>query len=472
MSEGRIDLTMSDTGRVSIHNSLYSRYSRNHVEGVSVEVCHIMTLLGYGEETRRRRVEKYRENDMLWNAQHLDSTFITAGSKAEGLTCWLESDHDLLFMPKGVLCVEAGIDLHTIPDEIEVYMMDTRAYPGHCRMLLERCDHTHLHFDNKVLCDDGNGNTLLSSGLLLDVLSKRKFNIGAPLERAGPSLPRLIGQEINIDLVFAVHCQCPGILQRWAQRSRHWPPPDVVQKVVSLGSVVTPIGFRGSEFKYFEWRICFNMGETELVNNLTETQAKVYVLLKMIVKEVLKPKKKEITSFVLKSLIFWQAERNATAMFKDRNLIQWLHDALGTLRTVISSTQLPYYMIPERNLMAACGLQEEQQRKWVADIADMMEEGPRVILRLPKIRRAIICHPEPLLWFSRKRLEMEMLRLEWMIRFEQSRRDANGECDFSDIILTEIQRRMNEIALVVCLRMFMEGGIVTLQNDIFSSLLM
>ncbi|KAH3850406.1 hypothetical protein DPMN_092817 [Dreissena polymorpha] len=92
-------------------------------------------------------------------------------------------------------------------------------------------------------------------------------------------------------MVYALRCQCPGILQRWAQRSRLWPPTDVVKKVVSLGSVVTPIAFKGSEFQYLEWRICFNMGETELVHNLNAIQIQVYVILKMIAKEVLKPKK-------------------------------------------------------------------------------------------------------------------------------------------------------------------------------------
>ncbi|KAH3850361.1 hypothetical protein DPMN_092772 [Dreissena polymorpha] len=189
----------------------------------------------------------------------------------------------------------------------------------------------------------------------------------------------------------------------------------------------------------------------------------------MILKEVLKPNKKEITSFVLKSLIFWQAEWNATAMFQERNLIHWFHDALETLRTAILSTQLPYYMIPERNLMAACELQDTQQRKWVADITDMMDEGPRVILRLPKIRQAIISHPEPLLWFSRKRMKLEMLLLVWRNKSPMCRKE---NINSSDIILQEIRRRMTEVVEVVRLRIFMEGGIVNNQNDIFNRLLM
>ncbi|XP_052239300.1 uncharacterized protein LOC127850361 isoform X2 [Dreissena polymorpha] len=468
MADGGVDRCMSETDNVSIHSSLNSRHSRDDIEGVSVQVCHIMTLLGYGEEIRRRRVELYRKSDMFVNAGFLPGTFITAGSKAEGLTCWNESDSDRLILLNGVLCVEAGINLQTIPDDIQVYRMDTRVYPGHCRMLRERCgSHTSNLRLEHALCDDGKGNALLSSGLWLDdieqILNRLVLKSGPPFKRMGPSIP-CTNLGINYDLVFAIRCHCPSILQRWAQRSRLWPPPEVVHKVVSLGSVVTPVGFNGSEYKYLEWRICFNMGETEIVTNLNMVQAKLYVILKMIVKEVLKPSNKEITSYVLKNIILWQAERNPSEMFQERNLIHWLHDALRTLRTAISSTQLPYYMIPERNLMAACGLQEVQQRKWVADITDMIGEGPRVVMRLPKIRQAVIGHPEPLLWFSRKRMEIELLMFELSSRFM---RCSYENCE-SKITMVEIMRHIDEIFSEFSIRMIMEGGTVYDVKDSYS----
>ncbi|KAH3734257.1 hypothetical protein DPMN_040696 [Dreissena polymorpha] len=274
-----------------------------------------------------------------------------------------------------------------------------------------------------------------------------------------------------MDYVHAIRCQCPCILQRWALRPRYWPAPDVVRKVVSLQSFVTPEGFKGSDYKFFEWRIFFNTGETELVNNLNVNQIKLYVILKMIIRDVLNPKKKEITSYVLKNIIFWQAESNTPAMFQDRNMIHWLHDALRTLRTVISSTQLPFYMIPERNLMAACGLQEEQRRQWVAVITEMLEEGPRMILRVPKIRQAIVGHPEPMLWFSRRRMELEMLCMEMRNRATQCS-DENGVCDFSDIIVQKIDKRVKEIKREVLLRMFMEGNCVHDRFGIIKRILM
>ncbi|KAH3734184.1 hypothetical protein DPMN_040624 [Dreissena polymorpha] len=471
MAEGGVDRCMTETDNVSTHSSLNSRHSRDDIEGVSVQVCHIMTLLGYGEEIRRRRIECHRKNDMFENAAFSPGTFITVGSKAEGLTSFNESDSDRLILLNGVLCVEAGINLQTIPDDIQVYRMDTRVYPGHCRMLRERCG---SHTSNFRLELDGKGNALLSSGLWLDdieqILNRFVLKSGPPFKRTGPSIP-CSSLGTNSDQVFAIRCHCPSILQRWAQRSRLWPPPEVVHKVVSLGSVVTPVGFNGSEYKYLEWRICFNMGETELVTNLNMVQAKLYVILKMIVKEVLKPSNKEITSYVLKNIILWQAERNPSEMFQERNLIHWLHDALRTLRTAISSTQLPYYMIPERNLMAACGLQEVQQRKWVADITDMIEKGPRVILRLPKIRQAVIGHPEPLLWFSRKRMEIELLGIEMHSRLVRCACE-NGEREITvnETIrhVMEIVRHINEIVDEISHRMIMEGGTVYDVNDLYS----
>ncbi|KAH3823805.1 hypothetical protein DPMN_125627 [Dreissena polymorpha] len=73
-------------------------------------------------------------------------------------------------------------------------------------------------------------------------------------------------------------------------------------------------------------------------------------------------------------------------------------------------------MIPERNLIEGCGLKPNQQSKWISVITEMMNEGPRVTLRLEKIRKALIAYPEPLMWYSKMKTELEMLMLEWIVR--------------------------------------------------------
>ncbi|KAH3733039.1 hypothetical protein DPMN_039463 [Dreissena polymorpha] len=124
-------------------------------------------------------------------------------------------------------------------------------------------------------------------------------------------------------------------------------------------------------------------------------------------------------------------------------------------------------MIPERNLMAASGLQDKQQSIWVADITDMMAEGPNVILRLPKIRQAIVASPEPLLWFSKTRMELEMLFLEALNRHKKCS-DGNGVVNESDAIMHAIGRRCEKLMMEVAQRMHTDSSAVYDMFDVLS----
>ncbi|KAH3875756.1 hypothetical protein DPMN_039032 [Dreissena polymorpha] len=367
-------------------------------------------MLGYGHEIRQKRRECYTERSRI-NTAHLSFDYFTVGSKAEGLTRSFESDYDDLCVIRSVICLEAGCDVIQIPESKSVFRMDTKiCYPGHCILLLER----GLPFPFLLtMCD--NGKVLLSSDAVLNYLRILSQCLQGPIlnERAGPSLPMTFGP-VNHDRVLAFRCHCPSILQRWASRSRHWPPFNIVEKVVSMGAFVTPVGFKESENKHNEWRICFNTGETELMINLNDTQIKLYVLLKMIGKDILKPRHKEITSYMLKNIVLWLAEKNPQSMFHEKSLFFWMHESLQELRTALSEKQLPYYMIPKRNLMAATGVTDTQNRRWIATLTDMLDEGPAIIRRLPQIRQAIISHPDPFLWYNARRIEMEILLLEFI----------------------------------------------------------
>ncbi|KAH3741936.1 hypothetical protein DPMN_048666 [Dreissena polymorpha] len=91
--------------------------------------------------------------------------------------------------------------------------MDTRVYPGHCRLLQERRAHTRFKDIHNSLCDNGYGAGLLSSSLFLDEFSailRRSFVVDH--ERAGPSIPGTIQGVCHIDRVPALPCHCPIIL--------------------------------------------------------------------------------------------------------------------------------------------------------------------------------------------------------------------------------------------------------------------
>ncbi|KAH3713068.1 hypothetical protein DPMN_072835 [Dreissena polymorpha] len=132
----------------------------------------------------------------------------------------------------------------------------------------------------------------------------------------------------------------------------------------------------------------------------------------MIAKDVLKPRHKEVTSFMLKNIVLWIAENNPQSMFHERSLFFWLRQSLQELRTALSTKTLPYYMIPDRDLMAASALTDAQGKTWIATLTDMIDDSANIIRRLPKIRQAIIAHPMPLLWYNTRKTELELLYLE------------------------------------------------------------
>ncbi|XP_052258689.1 uncharacterized protein LOC127863309 isoform X2 [Dreissena polymorpha] len=436
-------------------------------EDESKETSTIMNLLGYGPVIRQKRIEALNEWDRLWNAHCFDgvASSITAGSKAQGLTCVFESDKDMIYVLPNTMCLEYGFDESTIPDHINVFKMNTQSCSaGYCRLLLERSaslDHPVIF---NSLIDNGHGMILMSSTYFVEHLKNfySSFRPAVQYPHAGPSLPWSLGPYRN-DRVVAIHCNCRVILQKWASRTRHWPPPGIIEKVIAMRAFVTPIGFKGSEFNHVEWRICFNPAETELVNNLNDTQVKIYFILKMIVNDVLKPQTKEITSYILKNIVLWLAENNPQTLFYPESLFHWLHEGLDILRIAIFESQLPYHFIPERNLMAKRGHDVEQQRVLVRSITDMINEGPRMLLRLKKVRHAIVCHPEPLLWYSKRRTELELLKLEYTNRRLKCFKDENFMMYDFDIIGKALAVRMSEILLEVLRRMPFEGNSV---NDL------
>ncbi|KAH3733064.1 hypothetical protein DPMN_039488 [Dreissena polymorpha] len=76
----------------------------------------------------------------------------------------------------------------------------------------------------------------------------------------------------------------------------------------------------------------------------------------------------------------------------------------------------------------------------------MMAEGPMAILRLPKIRQAVVASPEPMLWFSKIRMELEILYLELWNRCTKCSSENRVVDEYNDI-LQEIERLMGELML-------------------------
>ncbi|KAH3713067.1 hypothetical protein DPMN_072834 [Dreissena polymorpha] len=249
MAEGAKQSHVPGTDRTPGCNILIS--SRISEEDASFELSNILNMLGYGKELRQKRRECHRQCDINFNALlPCDFEIITVGSKAEGTSRFFESDRDVLLVCKSIHCIEAACDVDLIPENTDVFRMGTlRCYPGHCILLRERGFSPLLYFAGY---DNGHGEVLLSSEYFLNILTIQVssfFHTSFFHKRSGPSLPYTFGGQ-DVDAVFALRCRCPSILQNWAARSRHWPPPDIVAKVVSMGAFLTPVGFKEAKIRF------------------------------------------------------------------------------------------------------------------------------------------------------------------------------------------------------------------------------
>ncbi|KAH3874553.1 hypothetical protein DPMN_037799 [Dreissena polymorpha] len=174
-----------------------------------------MNLLGYGPEIRHKRIEERNKSDMLFNAYqrvYVEPLFITAGSKAEGLTCRYENDTDLIFVMPNTLLLEDGVHESTIPDHINVLKMNMQSCSaGYCRPLLVRLAPSMPYALVNAFCYDGYGSFLLSSTYLVEQIENEARVSYLPYTvfnaRAGPSLPWSHGAQ-KTDFVGAIRCNC------------------------------------------------------------------------------------------------------------------------------------------------------------------------------------------------------------------------------------------------------------------------
>lgn len=71
----------------------------------------------------------------------------------------------------------------------------------------------------------------------------------------------------------------------------------------------------------------------------------------MLLKEYLKPENKEVTSFIMKNIVFCVCESHPESRFVPDLLLYWVRRCLKILERSLELGFIPYYMIPARNLL-------------------------------------------------------------------------------------------------------------------------
>ncbi|XP_052788442.1 uncharacterized protein LOC128223188 [Mya arenaria] len=328
-----------------------------------------------------------RELDVKLYRHDHHITRIVAGSKGEGFTTTFESDTDIVMLYNYAVCKTPGDDSLTFPNTHFKFTMDSEhCHPGHFKLELTHTGTTEDSNIQQALFVHDNGKTYVSSEKYRTTFIKDKTQETV----SGPAITGCNAFQ-SWDNVNAFRCtsQQP-LLSQWMSRPRHhnWPNPDLIKEVSKLEAQMVPVGCKSSEHKDNEWRVCFILSEQRLTDSWNKNQYRIYILLKLIKKSLLKPISDEISSYLMKNIMLWFTEQNPAKIFKKIYLLQNVISCLKSLQDAIKSNDLPYYMIPDRNLLTG-RINPEQQRQLIEKLEELIEEGPSVILRCPKVCAAL-----------------------------------------------------------------------------------
>lgn len=383
----------------------------------------IMDRIGYSTDLIAFRQSKYRNLESSVSDKFREDQLceIISGSKAEGLTSIMENDIDIMIVPLDVFCTEhPSLNLNSDSSSVFKLEMD-HSEPGYAFLRAVQLSDSSTWLSVAGLKEISTGKCYLSNHCLSYIAREVKsyeedyFEFLETIGVHGPAITYVCCGFLFNDNVLALRCECPVYLDAWVTRDRkyNWPPADVIREVSTMEVHVVPTGFSGSSTFFLEWRICFTRGEIRLVQSLNPSLTKVLILLKQIAKETLKPISKDITSYIMKNLVFWVAESHDYSYFTVDNLINILQLALHDLKTRIVANWLPNYMIPERNLLAN-KLTRKQRDQLCRKIDSLIAEGYRVVLNSAKIRNSfnmIRCSSDELRVFYGKREKIELFVL-------------------------------------------------------------
>lgn len=368
--------------------------------------------IGYSREKVWKRIHTWQR----WATNHQTDTFdfleekegvVYVGSQVEGVGFPFLNDMDVNRIVYNVLCSETArsdlnLDGNTIylneNDSGKTYQnrntataakkhphkgkllfkLETENSPaGYCFLKLVSKGLATKHYHDMEQClIERSGDEYLSSELFLARNERRlnkqlRHNAHKSTYRIflnGPSVTEQIQckcftnlwmrsnniEQIEIDWVTALPCQADSLLKKWKERDRQysWPSLKTIAHVTKLPAYVTPVGQKGSKDMDLQWRIVFTMAEIRLLHTFNSTQMKVYVLLKLTAKHVLKKYCPAITSYVVKNVLLWLAEKIPHKKFRQKHLLSRLRDALEFLQESLITRVLPSYMIPQRNLFS------------------------------------------------------------------------------------------------------------------------
>lgn len=176
------------------------------------------------------------------------------------------------------------------------------------------------------------------------------------------------------------------------KRKSGWPSRSLIHAVVDAGCYVVPKGnqkhFRGSFPSWFKfmsrqlqrntWRVSFSSGEKILVKSMSQPQKKCFLLLKVFMgcgvislnEEIRKCHSSsededylnEISSFLLKHVMFWTMEEIEPVEWRLNNLFSCLLKVLQKLECYLQNSFIPHYFYgDQKNILQEVAEEKDLQ---------------------------------------------------------------------------------------------------------------
>ena len=275
------------------------------------------------------------------NGRYRDTDFFThsIGSKSDG--CHSKySDYDTMHVLNNIYVADTSCRKHIKNAPL---LAVTSPRSSYVQIQLNRISTAaNLHVVASVIYYDRR--LLICSSIFV-----KKHQLTSGVDIVGPSSVVTTSDGLSNDNVFTFKCKSwPKTADEWIGRQRKysWPPSKLISFITSKGCHYVPVGDYNSKFNDVEWRVSFVLSECALVRSFNRVQFKVYGLMKL-----LKLHLSLITSYHVKTLIFFAIENSPTSMWSNENIVICFRMCLIYLRHFVISKYLPHYFLPQCNLL-------------------------------------------------------------------------------------------------------------------------
>ena len=375
------------------------------------------------EEMIKIRQDYCEMHDWLRSCPPDGVTRYFTGSRAEGLD--LEgSDNDFMHDINDVFDIEVSESEHNLAQSARKnkLLIVTDNVPPAFVML--KCD----SLQNPILTEsvvNMQGHKYLSSHLFLQ--SSLELNTVTETETSkitGPSIESWTEycdtSESGRDDVHSILCKFwPTSAAEWRDRPRKygWPSQSDKEYIEAFGFHLVAVGHPLSEnnLKSLEWRLSFSIAERTLVWSFNHTQLQCYAVMKLILKQFIKPNCIEkhasvLCSYFIKTFLFWQFETTPISFWQMNNLTSCIMYLFYMFKNCIEIGELPHYFVSRFNLFEI-KLTSDAQRELLHIFGKITECGIPILGQCASLSGvwSMFCEAE-------NRMRSPMTRTERLVR--------------------------------------------------------